>query len=110
MSTMNQTEAGVPLAIIALRARQARNEIFGSRIFGDPAWDIMLAIKARGAVTRTQVPELIGLTDNLVDRWVAILEEHGLLRQVGERLELSDNALQKLNRVFDLAITAPQEP
>ena len=67
------------------RARQRRMQHFDSQLFSEPAWDMLLELfikKMRGNPVSTielcaaaRVPAATGL------RWIARLEEHGLLRR-----------------------------
>lgn len=69
-----------------LRLRRARSGAFGTGLFSDPAWDILLylfAARLRGETSRladmvTDVPE------STLARWAVVLEERGLICSGGD--------------------------
>ena len=70
-------------AAAALKARQLRSSIFGCAIFGEPAWDMLIAlyvtqsegrpVTVSGLAEWTQCPQTTAL------RWLNILEGKGLI-------------------------------
>lgn len=82
--TAPDSEAG-PLEIaLALReARQARDAAFPPRLFGDPAWDLLLeafiATEQGNPLGKNGLIEAAGLPYATGARWIDRLEEVGLL-------------------------------
>jgi len=86
-----------------IRARRLRDQYFGSDLFADPAWDMLLDLMAarldrqRVAVSSLCIAAAVPATTAL--RWIKTLTEHGLFVRVadpqdGRRvyIELSDEA------------------
>ena len=75
----------IALARRIYEARRTRERVFGYKIFGEPAWDMLLALyclSKRGQVLSVKslthaanVPETTGL------RWQSVLEEQGLIER-----------------------------
>lgn len=101
------------LAVIRgiIRARRLRHNFFGSGMFADPAWDILLdllAARIEGrsvAVSSLCIAAAVPATTAL--RWIKQLTAAGLLRRVadcrdGRRvfIELTDEALATLTAYF----------
>lgn len=64
-----------------MRLRRERGRHFGSDLFGDPAWDILLelfAAKLSGRKLRLADLEL-HVPKSTVARWAVVLEERGLI-------------------------------
>ncbi len=105
-----------------IRARRLRDRFFGSELFADPAWDMLLDLMAarldgqRVAVSSLCIAAAVPATTAL--RWIKTLTEHGLFVRVadpqdGRRvyIELSDQAaaalenyLRAVQRLSPLAI------
>jgi DNA-binding MarR family transcriptional regulator len=74
-----------------LRVRRQRNKVFGTDLFGDPAWDILLELYASertgrrlsisGACYASGVPSTTAL------RWISRLERGGWIRRIGDPLD-----------------------
>jgi hypothetical protein len=68
-----------------LRFRQHRNQILGSEIFQEPAWEIQLAVLSNGdAPTGTSFEELserINCSPTLLCRWINLLLDRGLVEK-----------------------------
>ena len=68
-----------------LCARQFRSSIFGKGLFGDPAWDIVLALYLgqlrNQTVPITRLAEAASVSVQAVDRWLAVLEGQGLIER-----------------------------
>lgn len=64
-----------------LKIRRGRCEIFGEGLFSDPAWDILLELlAARLGNRKLTLSELNEVApESVVARWIAALEERGLL-------------------------------
>jgi DNA-binding MarR family transcriptional regulator len=105
-----------------IRARRLREQYFGSELFADPAWDMLLDLMAarldrqRVAVSSLCIAAAVPATTAL--RWIKTLTDHGLFVRVadpqdGRRvfIELSDKAasqvgayLRAVQRISPLAI------
>lgn len=94
-----------------IRARRLREELFGSGLFADPAWDILLDLSAARiegrsvAVSSLCIAAAVPATTAL--RWIKQLTEAGLLRRVadpddGRRvfIELTDRAATAMKDYF----------
>ena len=94
-----------------IRARRMRADSFGSGLFADPAWDILLDLTAARlegrsvAVSSLCIAAAVPATTAL--RWIKQLTETGLLRRVsdpvdGRRvfIELTDSAAQTMTTYF----------
>lgn len=114
---VSAAEAGVIRDMI--RARRLREELFGTGIFADPAWDILLDLTAARierrsvAVSSLCIAAAVPATTAL--RWIKQLTDHGLLRRVadpddGRRIfiELSDEAARTMMTYFANAVRAPR--
>lgn len=81
--TASQTPKELSRRIFALR--RLRAEIFGKGMFGEPAWDTLLALYMEaGSGPKLTVGQLSGLTDTpptSAIRWLDYLEHHGLVRR-----------------------------
>ena len=68
-----------------LCARQFRSSIFVRGLFGDPAWDIVLALYLgqlrNQSVPITRLAEAASVSVHAVDRWLAVLEGQGLIER-----------------------------
>ena len=71
------------LAETLIRARRLRNSHFDGDLFADPAWDILLDLFVqRGAGKRVSVTSACiasSVPQTTALRWIALLEERGLL-------------------------------
>jgi len=97
-------------AAALLKVRRLRNELFGRALFGEPAWDMLLALYvATGRGTRVTVSGIAGSecphTTGL--RWLQALEAEQLVKRVrncrDKRMsfvELTPQALNALDRLF----------
>ena len=101
-----------------LRARRARDEVFGSDLFADPAWDILLEsllthlrqtrISVSGLCAVAAVPATTAL------RWILKLEQDGLLTREDDLLDnrrtwirLTDRGMAAMQRYFAMVLSAP---
>lgn len=95
-----------------LAARAERGRYFNSRLFGDPAWDMLLELyvaalsQRRVQVSRLAERTAVPMTTTL--RWISQLEREGLILREGDRfdarlvlLSLTDEGRQKMDRYFD---------
>jgi DNA-binding MarR family transcriptional regulator len=69
--------------ISILILRRARDEIFGSSLFAEPAWDVLLELYAAGLGGRRMslrdIALAIKIPESTAARWVAALADHGLV-------------------------------
>jgi DNA-binding MarR family transcriptional regulator len=68
-----------------LCSRRLRSSLFGSKLFSDPAWDIVLTLYLaelrHEPISTPQLAEAIDLPAATARRWLAALANDGLLRQ-----------------------------
>lgn len=95
---------------IALRA--SRSELFGSQLFSDPAWDLLLsgfvaALQAK-KLTTSEFCASVDMPPSTAHRWINKLIQDGLLERRGDLfdgrlswLHLTSRAIQGLNSYFD---------
>lgn len=78
-------DIGEQQVLCLLAARRKRAEIFGDRIFSDPAWDIVLELfAAELGDRRVRLDDLAAIAPiSVLARWVAVLEERGLVECAG---------------------------
>lgn len=97
------------LARMILKARRAREKLFGPKLFADPGWDILLDLRAHHGSTKTvaslfvveSAPASTGLRHlrdlerkGLVERWPDPLDARRRLARLSERgLMLMDRCL-----------------
>lgn len=66
-----------------LYARQLRSSIFGEGLFVDPPWDIVLALYLgqlrKETISVARLAERSSISANAVDRWLAVLDQKGLI-------------------------------
>ena len=101
-----------------LRARRARDKVFGSELFADPAWDILLEsflthlrhtrISISGLCAVAAVPATTAL------RWILKLEQDDLLTREDDLLDhrrtwiqLTDRGMIAMQRYFAMVGSAP---
>lgn len=75
--------------------RRRREHIAGmGGMFGEPAWDILLelfiAARENRRVTRSCIHAAAGVPETIAQRWIAILENRGLVIGDRENVRLSD--------------------
>lgn len=91
--------------------RRARDKFFGSDLFADPAWDILLDLTAaRAEHTRVSVTSLCiasGVPPTTALRWISQMIEAGLLERIEDEsdrrrafIQLSDKAAEAMARYF----------
>ena len=99
-------------------ARRRRDALFGTELFADPAWDMLLELYAvhieqqRVSVSSLCIAAYVPATTAL--RWVAKLEQEGLAVRVDDPrdarrtwIELSEAGIARMQRYFDLLPLAP---
>jgi DNA-binding MarR family transcriptional regulator len=101
--------------LIALRSQ--RNAVLGKDLFGDPAWDILLDIYdaegRREELVISSISLLTGIPQSTTTRWLAILQDRGLILRIGDDLDgrrtkvtLSPAGRQRLEKVLGRDATA----
>ena len=80
--------AALPKNLLLARAheilsrRQRRLRHFGKAMFGEPAWEMLLALYVEGArVPVTRLTELSGGTKATAIRWIEYLEKERLIKR-----------------------------
>ena len=93
-----------------LDARRLRDRMFGTGLFGDPAWDILLVAFAAALGGRPARPDELaaaaGVADGTARRWIAALERHGWLAGTevsghGGDVSLSADGMAMLGLLFE---------
>jgi DNA-binding MarR family transcriptional regulator len=68
-----------------IRARAQRQGFFGTGLFADPAWDILLELYAcelsQHRISVSKLCFAVGVPTTTVIRWLALLERHGLIQR-----------------------------
>lgn len=88
--------------------RRAREDFFGSAMFGEPAWDILLSAYVTESVSAAKLTGELGLPMSVVSRWVQVLESDGLVRSTrgdlmpfSASLQLSAEGRKRIDQYFD---------
>jgi hypothetical protein len=86
---MPRTDRHRPAVNFIIKSRIVRRAFFSATLFGEPAWDILLALYA-GALddecsAAKQLSKVSDATSSEVDRWMSALEREGLVNQAGAR-------------------------
>lgn len=72
-------------ARIVLNSRRVRGQYFHRDLFGEPAWEILLALyiaeESGARFTTTKLAEWVGVPLSTVIRWVKTLEEQALVER-----------------------------
>jgi len=98
------------LDYVALRKR--RSELFASKLFSDPAWDLLLVAFATtlqgGRLTISELCASVDMPNSTAHRWITKLIDERLLERRGDLfdgrlswLNLSPGALRGLNTYFE---------
>lgn len=93
----------VEMAKGILECAWMRNPMLGQRTFGEPAWEILLAVftaEPSGRLSVAEIAESCKLSEDLVRRWLAVLGQQDLLVVDGDSVELETGARQRLRRVL----------
>lgn len=101
-----------------LAERRLRSEYFDPALFGEPAWDMLLAQYVRDSTgdssTADQLHDVAGLAPSSADRWLQYLETQGLLLRHtrpsfpgAEFVELTPEARLALERCLAAALKLP---
>ena len=89
-------------AQLVLSSRRAREQYFDRDLFGEPAWDILLALyvteDAGARFTVSKLAECIGTPLSTAVRWVNALEEKSLVGRVGHQTDRRIIFIQLLDK------------
>lgn len=110
-SDSNRRSRWAQRAAAALEARQLRNSVFGDVLFGEPGWDMLLALyvaENRGATTTASgLIEFLGVPSTTGWRWLHVLDANLLIsRRTGPTdktvhiVELTDRGRHTLDQFF----------
>jgi predicted transcriptional regulator len=105
MSHSTATKDFAALASAIRRIRQVRDQVFEADYFSDPAWDMVLALRAKGPMSLSALVPVCRVPVSLLQRYCRILIEQGMIRMTAkdgpDYYELTDEAVTKLDRVFE---------
>lgn len=90
-----ETQSEAPISSEQVRAiivkRRRRDSIFPPNLFGDPAWDMLLALYATSLeqqrIMTTKLCESSAVPPTTAFRWLRTLEEEGLIFKRGDPLD-----------------------
>lgn len=115
LSTIDRAEFA-RVARVTLQRRRERLELFPTHILGEPAWDMLVELYANGHrfdADPGKLAEVSGVQVSSAKRWIASLEQSGLLvRQVDQGIEsirLTSKAIRALDCYFCQILTASDE-
>lgn len=106
---MRGNDQAAQLAASILRFRQFRAKILTSKIFGEPAWELLLEVfvaDANGeAITGRMVAERHAVSSTVISRWLRHLTIEGLLigdseGDVDDELTLSGIGMEKTEAIL----------
>lgn len=94
-----------------LRVRRRREALFGSGLFGEPAWDMLLELYATelgGRCARaSDLCRVSGVPSSTALRWIKMLEDHGWITRLPDQrdarrsfLSLTDKSKIAMERFF----------
>ena len=94
-----------------LDSRRRREKIFGVQIFGEPAWDLLLELYdaewRQQPLSIQNACRATGMPPSTMIRWIAMLEEEGWVRAIGDpsdlvrmRVALTDRASVAMHDYF----------
>lgn len=94
------------------QVRRARSSLLSSSLFSDPAWEILLQLYEDYLVGRVSSVRTISashrhLSDGSIERWSALLGEHGMLMRPQGQLMLTCKAVDALERCFEIRPIVP---
>lgn len=101
-----------------IRNRQLRAECFGSDLFADPVWDMLLDLAAarieRRRVSVSSLCLASGVPSTTALRWIRTMEASNLIRREDDEIDrrrsylaLSDRAFAAMARYFAVAGARP---
>lgn len=85
-------------------ARHERLNLLPAEMFGEPAWDMLLELYARGEGSRASVAELVQVSDappSTALRWIDFLEKERLIAKEVERTSQPRLLTSKARRALD---------
>lgn len=100
----------VGLAARVRRHRLRRRELFPPPIFGEPPWEILLALYLDfpDGTTVAMLASRVELAGTTVRRWLGYLKDHQLVNTIGSGrdrrslcVHLTDSARERLDRYFN---------
>lgn len=94
-------------ARLILAYRHARDAHFGAELFGEPAWEIQLAIIGYGkesmGLTADNISQHINCSPCALKRWLAIMIERDMLKCISVESEdyfsLTENSMSALQSI-----------
>jgi DNA-binding MarR family transcriptional regulator len=100
-----------PLVRALLEARRMRARYFNAAMFGEPAWDMLLALysaaEENGQLPVSRLAERSGTPPTTAIRWLAYLEDQGLTQRLSnpndqrvQLVQLTDQARKALLDYF----------
>jgi DNA-binding MarR family transcriptional regulator len=103
-----------------IRGRKARDKAFGTDLFSDPAWSMLLDLYVNGHAGRTVSVSSLSIGANVPlttgTRWVALIERAGLIRREADRFDrrrtlvsLTQDGLEKVNDALDRAMESNRQ-
>lgn len=94
--------SGKPVEALILQAYDRRSQLFSEDLFCDPAWMILLRLRASPTpldIAGLNIATSIPLA--LLKRWLAVLADRGHIATVDEnRYLVTDAASEKLDQIF----------
>ena len=101
---------GVARAERIRKHRARRGELFPQPIFGEPPWEMLMALFVdypESGATTSQLAASTGLPSTTASRWLGYLEDHELVQRKGHPadrrcrlVELTDTARAALDKCF----------
>lgn len=116
----NQFPDRLTVAMSLIRARKARDDIFGGDLFFDPAWNILLELylhrRQRTAVSITSLCAAADVSSSTGLRWVTLLERRGLIAREFDPFDrrktyaiLTEEAVRRLEQALDGAVDVARQ-
>jgi DNA-binding MarR family transcriptional regulator len=82
-----------------IKSRIVRRTFFSATLFGEPAWDILLALYAGALdderITAKQLGKASDATSSAVERWMSALEREGLVNRASGAVDLETFGLSE---------------
>lgn len=99
------------MARMIIRMRDVRDRILGTKLFADPAWDLLLDLYVAAADGRklTVGDACVGarVPSSTALRWIAEFERDGLIRRIPDAVDrrrmlvvLTESQLSTMDRLF----------
>ncbi|MEJ5979658.1 hypothetical protein WG901_23600 [Novosphingobium sp. PS1R-30] len=109
----NDAPARQTIALAWIAARKARDRVFASPLFHNPAWDILLELYVHRTSSKTCVFQVCAGSSSpptTVLRWIGVLQSEGLIERCRDEkdrrrslLKLSLLGLTKMEEALDAA-------